>query len=384
MASVTFAVLLSVLMVSLKEGFLDKMQENAVSIYTGYIQIHKQGYWDDQNLENTLLQSKWASDSILSNPQVTSIIPRLEAYALAAGDKRVKVSMVVGIDPAEEQKVTKLRDKIVEGDYLIATDKAVLLSEGLADYLELQTGDTLVILGQGYRGTNAVGKYPIKGLIKFGSPDLNDRLIYLPLSEAQWLYGANERLTAYVLDINNGLLSRSIAQKIQSLVGKDYEVMPWQAMLPELDQMIQGENQETVIFLLVLYILISFGIFGTFLMMTMERKYEFGMVVALGMKKQILAIILVIEGIFVTMLGALAGLAISYPIINYLYKYPVPLTGELAEAYENFGIEPIFYFSIEPHVFYYQALTVLLLALILSIYPAISIFRIKPVTAMRD
>ena len=97
MASVTFAVLLSVLMVSLKEGFLDKMQENAVSIYTGYIQIHKQGYWDDQNLENTLLQSKWASDSILSNPQVTSIIPRLEAYALAAGDKRVKVSMVVAL-----------------------------------------------------------------------------------------------------------------------------------------------------------------------------------------------------------------------------------------------------------------------------------------------
>ena len=384
MASVTFAVILSVLMVSLKEGFLDKMQENAVSIYTGYIQIHKSGYWDDQNLENTLQQSTSASDSILFNTQVAAIIPRLEAYALAAGDKRAKVSMVVGIAPEEEQKVTKLKDKLVGGEYLVETDKAVLLSQGLAKYLELVTGDTLVILGQGYRGTSAVGKYPIKGLIKFGSPDLNDRLIYLPLSEAQWLYGANERLTAYVLDINDGLQSRSIAQKVQNVLGSDYEVMPWQAMLPELDQMIQGENQETIIFLLVLYILISFGIFGTFLMMTMERKYEFGMVVALGMKKQILAFILVIEGIFVTMLGALAGLIISYPIINYLYNYPIPITGELAEAYENFGIEAIFYFSIEPHVFYYQALTVLLLALILSIYPAISIFRIKPVTAMRD
>ena len=109
MASVTFAVLLSVMMVSLKEGFLDKMQENAVSFYTGYIQVHKIGYWDDQNLENTLGNSKALVDSILNNSEVGSLIPRLEAFALAASYKHTKVSMVVGIEPEQEQKVTRLK-----------------------------------------------------------------------------------------------------------------------------------------------------------------------------------------------------------------------------------------------------------------------------------
>lgn len=384
MASVIFAVLLSVMMVSLKDGFLDKMQENAVGFYTGYIQIHQNGYWDDQNLDNTLSHSPALVDSILSHSQVTSIIPRLEAYGLAASEKRSRVSMVVGIDPEEEQKVTRLKEKIVSGEYLDDLDKAVLLTEGLADYLNLVLGDTVVILGQGYHGISAVGKYYIKGLIKFGSPDLNSRLMYLPMAEAQWLYGAENRLTAYVLELDDGNKARDTARRIQAGLGDKYEVMPWQIMLPELHQMIQGEDQETVIFLLVLYILISFGIFGTFLMMTMERKYEFGMVVALGMKKYILSLILVVEGICVTMLGALSGLIISFPIILYLHNYPIELSGELAEVYENYGIEPIFYFSVEPYVFYSQALIVLILALVLSTYPVLSIFRLKPVNAMRE
>jgi ABC-type lipoprotein release transport system permease subunit len=372
------------MMVSLKDGFLDKMQENAVSFYTGYVQIHQNGYWDDQNLDNTLSHSPTLADSILTHSQVTSIIPRLEAYGLAASEKRSRVSMVVGIDPDEEQKVTRLKEKVVAGEYIVDSDKAVLLTEGLADYLNLNLGDTIVILGQGYHGISAVGKYLIKGLIKFGSPDLNNRLVYLPIAEAQWLYGAENRLTAYVLEISDGNKAKNTAKQIQASLGSGYEVMPWQVLLPELNQMIQGEDQETVIFLLVLYILISFGIFGTFLMMTMERKYEFGMVVALGMKKYILSLILVIEGICVTMLGALSGLIISFPIINYLHNYPIQLSGELAEVYENYGIEPIFYFSMEPYVFYSQALIVLILALVLSTYPVLSIFRLKPVNAMRE
>ena len=209
-------------------------------------------------------------------------------------------------------------------------------------------------------------------------------LVYLPIKEAQWLYGAENRLTAYVLDINDGLQAKKTANNLQASLGDAFEVMPWQTMLPELDQMIQGENQETVIFLLVLYVLISFGIFGTFLMMSMERRYEFGMVVALGMKKMTLATILVVEGIWITMLGALLGLLISFPIIRYLYDNPPPLSGELGEAYENFGIEPVFYFSMDPQVFISQVLIVLALALVLSVYPVFSILGLKPVEAMRD
>ena len=384
MASIVFAVLLSILMYSVKDGLLDKMKENVVSFYTGYVQVHKHGYWNEKTLDNTFEQSNTLVRQIISHKEVADLVPRLESFSLAASEKYSKGCMVVGIDPEKENAVTHLQRKVVEGQYLEENDRAVLLTEGLANYLRLGVGDTLVVIGQGYRGVSAAGKYVIKGLVKFGSPDLNAGLVYLPLKEAQWLYGAPERLSAFVLLLEDNDRPRATANKLREDMGGEFEVMSWQTMIPELDQVIQGEDKETVIFLFVLYMLITFGIFGTILMMTLERKFEFGVLVAIGMKKHILSQVVIMENVLISVLGALGGVTLSIPFVFYLYKFPITMTGSLAEAYENFGIEPIFYFSVAPEVFYSQMLVVLIIALVLSFYPLIKIQQLDPVSAMRD
>ena len=382
MASIVFAVVLSILMDSVKKGLLDKMKENVVGFYTGYAQVHQNGYWDDKTLDNSFDHPESLVVSLAEHRDVTAIVPRLESFVLAASENLSKGCMIVGIDPNKESLVTSLNEKLIEGNYLNPEDKAVLVTEGLADYLRLGVNDTLVLIGQGYHGVSAAGKYPIKGLIKFGSPDLNKGLVYLPLKESQWLFGAENKLTALVLQLQNIDRSKEVAQQLASDVSEQYEVMNWQAMIPELDQVIQGEEAENVIFQIVLYMLIAFGIFGTILMMTMERQYEFGVLVAIGMRKNKLAWVIVMENIFLSILGALAGIILSIPIVYYLYKFPIGLSGKLAEAYENFGIEPIFYFSVDAVVFYTQALIVLGLAMVLAFYPIIKIRSLDPVRAM--
>ncbi len=382
MGSIVFAVLLSILMDSVKKGLLDKMKDNVVGFYTGYVQVHGQGYWEDKTLENSFEPASLVTEAISDNSQVTSAVPRLESFVLAASDNLSKGSMLVGIAPADETAVTGLNDKLVSGEYLNQGDQAVLLTEGLADYLRLGINDTLVIIGQGYHGVSAAGKFPIKGLIKFGSPDLNKGLIYLPLSTAQQLFGAENRLTSLVLQIRDNPKSRQVAQQLQANLSDEYEVMNWQAMLPELDQVIQGEETENVIFQIVLYMLIAFGIFGTILMMTIERQYEFGVLLAIGMKRHILSGVVILENIFLALIGACMGILLSIPIVYYLYKVPIRLQGQLAEAYENFGIEPIFYFSVDAVVFYSQGVVVLLLALVLAFYPMLKIWKLDPVKAM--
>ena len=384
MASIVFAVLLSVLMYSIKDGLLDKMKENVVGFYTGYVQVHKNGYWDEKTLENTFEPSDTLIQHILSHRRVKDLVPRLESFSLAASEKYSKGCMVVGINPEKENAVTRLQSKVVKGSYLEENDRAALLTEGLANYLRLEVGDTLVIIGQGYRGVSAAGKYVIKGLVKFGSPDLNSGLVYLPLKETQWLYGATQRLSAFVLLLKDNDRPRDTATALQANIGNEFEVMSWQSMIPELDQVIQGEDKETVIFLFVLYMLITFGIFGTILMMTLERKFEFGVLVAIGMKKHILSQVVIMENILISILGALGGLLLSVPFVFYLYKFPIKMSGSLAEAYENFGIEPIFYFSMAPDVFYTQMLVVLIIALVLSFYPLVKIQKLDPVSAMRE
>ena len=159
--------------------------------------------------------------------------------------------------------------------------------------------------------------------------------------------------------------------------------MDWQAMFPELDQVNKGEEAENVVFQVVLYVLIAFGIFGTRRMMTMERRYEFGVVVAIGMKRLVLSSVVVMENIFLALMGALMGILLSIPIVYYLYRVPIPLQGNLAEAYENFGIEPIFYFSVDAVVFYSQGIVIMILAMILAFYPVLKIWKLDPVKAMQ-
>lgn len=383
MASIVFAVLLAILLNSVKEGILFKMQENVVSFYTGAVQVHKVGYWDEQTLEYTFESDRALIDRIKQQEGVKEVITRMESYALAASDNYTKICVVVGIDPEKEPSVTSLDSKVVKGEYLEADDKAILVAQGLAEYLRLDVGDTLVLIGQGYHGISAAGKYAIKGLLKFASPELNRSMTYLPIHVAQTLFGAENRYTALVVDIENVNDAEQIKNSISGTVDNKYEVMDWKTLLPELNQVLEGERAENVIFLFVLYMLIAFGIFGTVLMMTLERQYEFGVLIAIGMRKLRLSAVVIIENIMISIMGAIVGTLLSVPIVGYFYKYPIQITGELREAYENFGFEPIFYFSIEPKIFYSQTIVVLCIALVLSVYPFFKLLRLEPVSAMR-
>lgn len=383
MAAVFFAVILSVLTTSLQEGVFDNLIKNVVSFYSGYIQVHKEGYWNEQILDNTFEGSNQLETKILQQTNVTAIAPRLESFALASSDSLTKGCMVIGIDPDKENSITDLRNKVIKGEYLTENDKGVLLAEGLARRLKLNLSDTLILIGQGYHGAMAVGKYHIKGILKFGSPDLNDQSLYLSLPVTQELYTAENMLTSYVIGLENPDILDPTAASIRSTLGENYEAMTWEEMMPEVIQHIKTDKGSMVIIQGVLYMLICFGIIGTLLMMMVERRYEMGMLVAIGMKKAILMQLLMIESILTVFSGCILGILASIPIVLYLYRYPIRFKGEMADVYEEFGFEAIFPTSTDPKIFLTQGLIVLILALVLSLYPIVKIARLNPVTAMK-
>jgi ABC-type lipoprotein release transport system permease subunit len=383
MAAVFFAVILSVLTNSLQEGVFDNLIKNVVSFYSGYIQVHKEGYWDEQILDNTFEGSEQLESKILQQNNITAVAPRLESFALASSDSLTKGCMVIGIGPEKENSITDLSNKVIEGEYLTENDTGILLAEGLARRLKLNLSDTLVLIGQGYHGAMAVGKYHIKGLLKFGSPDLNDQSLYLSLPAAQELYSAKNMLTSYVIGLENPDILDPTAASIRNALGEDFEAMTWEEMMPEVIQHIRTDKGSMVIIQGILYMLIGFGIIGTLLMMMVERKYEMGMLVAIGMKKVKLMQLLMIESILMVVSGCILGILASIPIVFYLYRYPIRFTGDLADVYEEFGFEAIFPTSTDPTIFITQGLIVFFLALVLSLYPIIKIAQLNPVKAMK-
>lgn len=383
MSSVLFAVLIAMVMRSMQLGFYARAIDNVVSFYTGYIQLHAPGYDDEQSIDKSFAATDTLRDYVNGLDHVVFSAPRLETFGLIAGGKNTDGALIIGCDPEMEDRLTNLKSKVVEGRYLAPDDRGILLAEGLARHLGLAVGDEVIVLGQGYHGMSATGKYPILGLVKFPAPDLNSSLAYLPLRETRELTGAYGRLTslAVMLDSQNAL--DGVTRTLRAGLGDTMEVLTWEEIMPEMVQFIQMDNASGIIMLVIIYIVIGFGILGTILMMTMERIREFGMLMAVGMKRKTLQVVVVIESVFLTVVGALAGTLISIPIVWYFHLNPILLSGDIAELTRQYGFEPIMPFSVDPWIFVAQGTTVLAIALIASLYPLIKLVRIDPVTAIR-
>ncbi|MDE3236276.1 MAG: ABC transporter permease [Bacteroidota bacterium] len=384
MASVTFAVMLAIIMQSLQKGVFDHLVKNVVSFYNGYIQIHKQGYHNEQVIDNSFEFDSSFLDRLQQNPGIKEAIPRLETFVLASMSNITKGCMLVGIDPIRENKLTQLKERVIKGNYFNEDDTQVaLIAEGLARKLNIHITDTLVLLGQGYQGTLAAGKFKITGIAHFGSPVLNDAVVFLPLASAQSFLNAPDLITSFALAIDDPRNMLAIQQQVNSIAGKEYEVMNWEEQLPEIANHIKADTASFYVFNGILYLIIAFGIFGTIIMMTVERKYEFGMFVAIGMKKTRLAIMLLFETMLIALLGVLAGIILSMPLVWLLNINPIRLTGQAAAIYERFGFEALFPAALHAPIFIAQSFIVLVIALLIGLYPVGFVIKLNPVIGMK-
>lgn len=384
MVSIFLAVFLSLFTRSMQKGSYANMINNAVKLSTGYIQIHKKGYWDDKSINNTFTDSKKLESILSKNKNITFHIPRLESFALASSGKHTKGTMVVGTKPGIEDSLNHYSKKIIKGQYLKANDKAVIVAEKLAEYLQVTVGDTLVLLGQGYHGITAAAAYPVKGIIHFPIPQLNNQLVILPLKECQYLYAVGNKITSYSLMLNSPNNMDETIEELQKELGNKYEVMSWEEMNQEMVQAIQTDNIGGIIMLAILYIVIGFGVFGTVMMMTMERRKEFAIMIAVGMQKTQLVLMVIWETILFGVVAILIGLLASYPLLSYLHNNPIPLSGDLAASMIAFGSEPILPFSVNPDIFLSQTLTVILITVIAVLYPFSVILKFNVLKAMRS
>jgi putative ABC transport system permease protein len=284
-----------------------------------------------------------------------------------------------------ENELTKVKGRLVEGEFILPDDKQVVIGSGLAKYFDLSIGDTLVLISRGFHGANAAAKYPVKGIVRIPMPNLNNQMIYLPLKEAQWFFDAEARITSLSLVVSD---PNKVGDALQSLENQlpleEYNVMSWREMMPELVQSIEFDYVSGLIMMYILYAVIGFGIFGTFLMMANERAYEFGILISVGMKRFKLQQVVMLEVILMGVLGAALGVVISLPIIFYLYQNPIYISGDYEKIFEQFGLEPVIPFAIDAVVFYRQAIIVLVMSILIGLYPLFKIYKLEPAQAIRQ
>lgn len=448
-ASIFFAVLFALFFRSIQLGSYDHMFKNAIESYTGYIQVQHKDFWDEKIVDNTFNYDQQLEQQLLADENVEATIPRFESFALASNGPQTKGVLVMGVDPEKERYLSKISERMVKyrltpesiekidkdphisgkvkelaalfenSAYTNAsrlqldlgiTDKeasqvmpaikehtvfnngsihmgepGVWVGDKLSQYLQLGIGDTIVLISQGYHATTAAGKYEIKGIVKLPLPDIDNKIVYLPLDVCQELFNAEENLTSLALAVhdNEDKAIEETISRITAVVSGEQRVMGWREMNEVMVSQMDADDKSGMIMIGILYLVIAFGVFGTVLMLTAERKREFGVLVAIGMQKKKLASIMTLEMLLIGIMGMLAGAVIASALILYGVEHPLIFKGEMAKMFEDYGMEPKMVFQGIDTYFLWQIFIVALMVLLSIGYPVQKIFKMKVVNALR-
>ncbi|MEA1886460.1 MAG: FtsX-like permease family protein [Bacteroidota bacterium] len=447
-SSVFFAVFFALVMRSIQLGTYDSMYKNVIESYSGYIQVQDEEFWENKVVDNVIRNTPELRSKITDDKNVEDVIPRFESFALASSGSRSKGVMVMGIDPEKEKLLSDVEDKLVkyrlteeaitaiksedipaylaknmdlfkgnayssdgrlqvdlgikkddeellmplfekyagvDNAYFSMGENAALVGDRLSRYLGLERGDTIILIGQAYHGHTAAGKYVIKGIVSVPNPDIDNKIVYLPVDVCQTLYYADGMLTSLVVHLKNNdndAIENTI-QRLDSKLESPYRVLGWKEMNETLVQQLEADNKSGMIMIGILYLVIAFGVFGTVLMMTAERRRETGVLIAIGMQKTKMAGVMVYELIFIGLLGILAGVAVAVPTIIYGYYHPIHFSANLAKIWEDYGFEPVMAFQWIDNYFLSQSLVVAIIVLVAAIYPVVKIMKMKEVNALK-
>lgn len=382
--SIAIAIFLSILMRSMQVGLNDNMIKNIVGSYVGYIQVHGKGYWEQQSLDNALKDDKQLIQKIQSVKGVKNVVKRIETFSLAAKDDFTKGVLIQGIEIEKEQTLSDWNQRLIEGELFDNSSQDIILAKGVAKYFKAKTGDTIIFIGQGYHGMSAAGKYNVCGIVDMKNPKLNNMSVFMPLKLTQDYLSASDMLTNIIINKTENTDDEKITNHIKNILNQNtYEIMNWREMLPDLQQTIVISDAKSLIMILILYMIITFGIFGTVLMMTQERIYEFGIMIAIGTKRIKLITTLIIETILLTLNGIAVGIILSYPIVLYYHYNPLKLPGDQAEVIEQYGFEAIIPFSNSLNIPFTQGIIIFCISLIIALYPTLVIWKLKPLKALK-
>lgn len=381
--SIFFGVVLSIIMGAMQEGIYGSMIDNVVKTYSGHVQIQHHSYKENQNINNTIAETDGLVDSILRIDHVAAAVPRLKNFALISSGEKTKIGMAIGIRPDDENNFTGLKKWIADGEYLQDNDCGVLIAKNIASHLGVQIGDTIVLISQGYHGANPADLFPVRGILEFPTPELNSLGVYMNIETARQFFYAPNMMTEIAILSDDYEEVPDIEANLEKVFGGRYNYLSWQELSPELVQFIDSDKGSGIIMMGILYLVIGFGILGTIMMMMVERRREMGVMVAVGMQKIRLSKVIWFETMMMGFIGVAVGLIVSIPLVAYLTANPIPITGEYAEAYVQFGMEPVIFFKMVPAVFLNQVLVVFLITLGISVYPYRVVRKLNAIEAIR-
>ena len=373
-------------LLSLTIGLSDGAYGNIIAMFTrnriGHIQVHRKGYLDKPSLYKTIDNASAVGETIQSTAGVEAWTPRVYGAGLGSVGEKSTIVQIIGVDVARETEATRFDKKVIEGSTLgeIPSHEAVI-GKDLAKIVFATVGSEIVIVSQGADGSIANDLYKIVGIAESGD-DITDRVAcYLHIEDAQELLVLEERVHEIVVIVLNINQVDKITSAIEThLNDSTLDVAPWQVVAKSFYRAMRTDQQGDAISRLVIMLIVAIGVLNTVLMSVLERTREYGVLKAVGTKPVQIFWLVICEVVIIALgsicVGTLLGILVNYLLSIYGITYPEEIT------YGGMKLKTL-YAEVNVRCLVIPAITVMLSAAIVSLFPAIKAARILPAKAMR-
>lgn len=313
------------------DGFNNAIYGNAIRVLGGNIQIHAGGYREkvDSNPLLPLENDAAVISTALAHPDVISATPRIVTGGLLSNREGAFGVSIIGIDPDAEAAPIKegndagkplslIAQNIAEGEWLTADGgDVILIGRGMADVMDVKVGDRITMVGSDVHKQNRQRTMTVIGIYDIGIPTMERQTAYIPLAEAQALFGLDGQSTEIQINIKRlGEEDKVVSALAPVLPG--YEVESWNQNYPELETAINSKGAAMNVFGIIIISISAIGILNLLLMAVYERTREIGLLGAMGLKPRQIAALFVLEGALIGVVGAAAGIVTGL-IINGIF-----------------------------------------------------------------
>ncbi|MBN2431399.1 MAG: ABC transporter permease [Acidobacteria bacterium] len=368
---------------SLSRGFLVDLEENGIATLTGHIQILAPRYHQDPVVDNRIEQTAEVRRLLQAELPPGSVwAARVCVNAIASNARHSSGVTLVGIEPDKEARLSFIGGAVSRGEYLAPDDDiGILVGQALLDKFETKLGNKLVLMSQDTGRQIGSRAFRIRGVFRTQLEFTEKQYVFVVLPAAQKMLKMDGAVSQYAVLLPDSEMVDTVAGRLQQAAPDDLEVWTWKELLPLVKAYLGMMDGFIFIWNLVVFVAMGFGLVNTVLMAVYERMREFGLLKALGMRPGRILQDVLIEGFYLLSLGLVIGNVLGFVSVWALAQTGIDLSA-VAAGSEYFGISRVVYPVLAAKDVIMADVTVFVLGLLVSAYPALKAARFTPVEAL--
>lgn len=367
-------------MTAVMRGMVDDMVRTAVRSLPGHVQIHHPEYRDDPSIANSMPPPDQLLLDALAQAGVVAWAGRVRVPAVITSERDTRGTTLVGIDPEAETGLSFVADDIVEGRFLGSPDdKGLIVGRKMIDDLETRLGRRVVVMSQDPdneiidRGFRIVGVYEAK------LENLEEAFVFTGRRYAQSMLNMDESISEIAV-LGKSYRDVSDLSHLTQLEGSAREVLPWYELDAYLGTMLSTMDGFVLVWIIVVFLTLSFGLVNTLAMAVFERIREIGLMQALGMRPSMILIQVLLETFLLLAVGLAAGNLLAVVSVAALSD-GIDLS-IVSEAMQWMGVANVLYPALEIRDLVTTNVVVMVLGLLAGLSPAWRASRYQPVEAL--